>query len=135
LGINVRKNYSDGNQTTISLECNEKNTTTILVNRTKSVYNDSESNFRFEEDKKVNTSFKFNETSFNLSIIVDRSSVEAFFFDGLYSITNLVFGDSKAKGIELFVSDDSKAWIDTLRVTVLTKAVPFKKEQNIEMEN
>jgi len=104
------------------------NTTTIMVNRTKSIYNDSGSNFLFSDDKKVNTSYKFNETTFNLSVIVDRSSVEAFFFDGLYSITNLVLWNKTAKGIELFVSDNSGAWIDTLRVTVLNKAVPFKKD-------
>jgi sucrose-6-phosphate hydrolase SacC (GH32 family) len=125
LGLNVRKSYTTNNQTSITMRKNELETTTILVNRTKSAFN-STTNFEFPEDTSVNTTYNFSENVFTLDVIIDRSSIETFFFGGLYSITNLVLGNKDDNGIEVVISDESKAWVDSLYVHMLSKAVPFK---------
>lgn len=44
---------------------------------------------------------------YNIEILVDRSSVEAFFLDGLFSATNLVYPHLHPKGVTLFIDSDS----------------------------
>ena len=63
-----------------------------------------------------------NEPVIKLEAIIDKSSVEAFFF-GWYSMTNLVFTDDSNKGIELWVSDPEKVQVKEVKIKVLEKSM------------
>jgi sucrose-6-phosphate hydrolase SacC (GH32 family) len=69
--------------------------------------------FDFEEEETI-----------KMEVLLDRSSVEAYFFGGLYSMTNLALGDDKCNGVVLFIDDYDNAYVDTLRVTVLQRTTP-----------
>jgi sucrose-6-phosphate hydrolase SacC (GH32 family) len=60
-----------------------------------------------------------------LNVIIDRSSVEAFFFDGLYSMTNLVFSPIEAKGISVWIDDPSLVSLDYFGIIALNRSAPF----------
>lgn len=56
----------------------------------------------FKELKTAETEFDcLNEREIKIEVILDASSVEAFFFDW-YSMTNLVFTDASNNGLELW---------------------------------
>jgi hypothetical protein len=48
-------------------------------------------------------------------------SVEAFFFSW-YSITNIIFPDDDARGLELWASDEDKVRVDSISIVVLESA-------------
>ena len=60
-----------------------------------------------------------------MEILIDRNSVEAFMFDGMYSMSNLVF--STESGVELF-TNDPYVTIDRLAISALNKTVPFRAD-------
>lgn len=58
-------------------------------------------------------------------MLLDKSSVEAYFFGGLYSMTNLALADDLSTGFVLFNDDSNNAYLEKLTVTVLSKTTPF----------
>lgn len=47
----------------------------------------------------------------SLDLLVDKTSAETFFFDGMYSMTNLIFPNENSKGIEIFIDNEDKVTI------------------------
>lgn len=58
-----------------------------------------------------------------LDILIDHSSVEVLFFDGQYSLTNLVYFDEASNGIEIWASDEKAVSVSYLTVDCLSKSM------------
>jgi sucrose-6-phosphate hydrolase SacC (GH32 family) len=85
LGLRVKSNYND-KYTEIGIDKDN----TIYVDRENSGSVDFDSSFK--KLKKLHGDFDIkNSKEVDMEIILDRSSVEAFFFEGMYSMTNLIY--------------------------------------------
>ena len=69
--------------------------------------------------------FNVSQRKVNMDILIDRNSIETFMFDGMYSMSNLVF--SAESGIQVFTRDPYVT-VDRLSISVLNKTVPFRQE-------
>jgi len=78
----------------------------------------------------LETVFDFeNEERVQIQVLVDRSSVEAFFFGGLDSMTNLALGSEDCTGMVVFIDDSKNAYVEKLTITVLQKTVPISEDE------
>jgi len=59
------------------------------------------------------------EGSLNIKILLDRSSVEMFFADGLYVMTDLVFPDQDYSSLKIFVKS-GKVWLENLSISAVS---------------
>lgn len=65
----------------------------------------------------------------SLEVLIDRSSIETFFFEGMYAMTNLVYPkDENATGIEIFATDPTIS-VKKIYITILKKSTPFSEEK------
>lgn len=118
-GLRVKSDYKSK-----YTEIGFKGASTIYMNRTNS--GDVGFHDKFGHLQGLNTDYKTVENrQVILEVIIDKSSVEAFFFDGMYSMTNLIYPDESQRGIEIFPDNDERITIDELFITVLKPAVPF----------
>ena len=86
-----------------------------------------------EELKPLETDFDFeNEDTVQIQVLVDRSSVEAFFFGGLDSMTNLALSNETCSGMVIFIDDINNTYVEKLSITVLQKTVPLSSETEVE---
>lgn len=68
-----------------------------------------------------------------LELLIDKTSVEAFFFEGMYAMTNLVYPKhEEQRYIHLFPDDDERLTINKLQITVLNSA--FEKTEEVEID-
>ncbi len=124
-GLKVMTDYSTV-YTLIAMDAPHK----IWVDRTHSGYTS------FSEDfpklKSFETNYDMaNENLFQLDVLIDRSSVEAFFFGGLYSMTNLVFPGLADTGIQVWINDETEIQVENLVITVLEKSMLVQIEKEI----
>ena len=72
--------------------------------------------------------FDFNSTSiFEATFVIDRSSIEAFFFGGIYSMSAFIPADTNQSGIEIIIEegDGGIIYVDELKIQELNKTVPY----------
>ena len=65
-----------------------------------------------------------------LEVLIDTISVEAFFFDGMYSMTNLVLPLSKQTGIKIFISDEHKQHVVVGNIRIYELNQTYKPKTN-----
>mmetsp|Transcript_22219 Transcript_22219/g.21446 ORF Transcript_22219/g.21446 Transcript_22219/m.21446 type:complete len:223 (+) Transcript_22219:385-1053(+) len=58
-----------------------------------------------------------------LELLIDKSSVEVFFFDGMYSMTNIIFPEEESLGLTLWSNDFSKLSVKQLQIFELKKTM------------
>ena len=84
---------------------------TIYVNREKSGNVDFHDKFKKLVSEHTDFDIR-NARQVDMEIILDRSSVESFFFEGMYAMTNLIFPDELQRGLEIFPDDDERITIE-----------------------
>lgn len=94
----------------------------IWVDRSKSGY--TAFNGAFPELKSVETDYDIaHGLYYSINVLIDRSSVEAYFFDGIYSMTNLVFPSVTNKGVEIWINDENEIEVQSIVINVLEKSM------------
>lgn len=121
-------NQTDGNlyrYTEVGLEVTEEEKPDyVYIDRSNSG-GDSGFDSDYAQLRKVQVEY-FNaiQRSVRVDIIVDRNSVEAFLFGGMYAMSNLVF--SNYTGVEIFTNNPDIT-VERLAISVLDKTVPFRE--------
>jgi fructan beta-fructosidase len=101
---------------------------TIFVDRSHSGYTTFSKDF--PKLKSVETKYDIaNENRFHLNVLIDKSSVEAYFFEGLYSMTNLVFPGLADTGVQIWINDETELYVENLVITVLSKSMTVEDEE------
>ncbi len=122
-GLNVRTDFKDV-KTVISV----KQDSILSIDRSKcgspsAILNDP--TFSTQKDVKVEWD-SHNERYAKVELVLDRMSVEAFFFSW-YSMTDMIYPNADATGLELWSSDDTKVGVDSISIVIL-ESVHEKKE-------
>lgn len=113
--------------TEIGIKENKK----IYVDRSKSGLVDFHADFK--ELRELGVEFDITNTrEIDMEVIIDKTSIEAFFFDGMYSMTNLIFPEEFQKNIQIFANDEEKLNVLTLQLTILKRA--FLKEEDKKVD-
>eukprot|EP00347_Sterkiella_histriomuscorum_P014817 403359414 len=121
-GLYVRSNYKNdplSNETRRTV-IGVKRNNTIVVDRSQSGNTLDTDDFKLQKDIKIEWD-TYNERWGKMEILLDKSSMEAFFFAWL-SVTELIFPDDNARGVEIWASDMTKVGVDWMYIAVLDSA-------------
>lgn len=114
-GFNVRTDFKD-----IKTVVSVKQNSILSIDRSKSGLSSTildNPTFATQKDVKVEWD-SHNERYAKVELVLDRMSVEAFFFSW-YSMTDMIFPTADATGLELWSSDDAQIGVDSISIVIL----------------
>jgi fructan beta-fructosidase len=122
-GFYLRSNYlnDDSNPKTRRTVVGVKRNHTIVVNRTQS--GNTLGTDDFKQVKEIQMEWDtYNEQWGKIEVLLDRSSIEAFFFSWM-SVTELIYpDDDSARGVEIWASDLDNVRVAWMYIAVLDSA-------------